>query len=220
MMTAKREGIGMTSRRTRERLLERLVDDGIKDERVLEAIIHTPRHLFIDEALASRAYDHTALPIGHRQTISQPYTVALMTEVLLAGKNLKRVLEVGTGSGYQTAILARLCNNVCTVERINALLIQARQRLFDLRYKNVFFKNGDGNFGWEEHSPFDGIIVTAAAPGVPKPLCEQLAVHGRLIIPVGNQEKQELVVVTRDKQGLTQEQLEWVNFVPLLTGTT
>ena len=209
----------MTSRRTRARLLKRLSDEGIVDKRVLDAIADTPRHLFIDEALASRAYDDTALPIGHRQTISQPYTVAFMTEVLLSGKKLKRILEVGTGSGYQTAILAQLCDSVCSVERIGALLSQAKQRLYDLHLKNIFFKNGDGNFGWAEYAPFDGIIVTAAAPGVPKPLCDQLALHGRLILPVGNRKSQELVVVTRGQQGLKQEQLEWVNFVPLLAGT-
>lgn len=209
----------MTSRRTRERLLKRLGDEGIVDKRVLEAIANTPRHLFIDEALASRAYDDTALPIGHRQTISRPYTVALMTEVLLAGKKLKRILEVGTGSGYQTAILARLCDSVCSVERIGVLLSQAKQRFYDLHLRNIYLKNGDGNFGWAEYAPFDGIIVTAAAPGVPKPLCDQLALNGRLILPVGNRKSQELIVVTRDKQGLKQEHMEWVNFVPLLAGT-
>ena len=219
MNTIRREGIGMTSRRTRERLINRLGEEGISNPQVLEAIANTPRHLFVDEALASRAYDDTALPIGHRQTISQPYTVAMMTEVLLAGKQLKRILEIGTGSGYQTAILAHLCESVCTIERIGVLLNQAKQRMFDLRFKNIHFRNGDGNFGWAEYAPFDGIIVTAAAPGVPKPLCDQLAVNGRLVLPVGNRRTQELVVVTRDKQGLSQEHMEWVNFVPLLTGT-
>ena len=206
----------MTSRRTRERLIQRLREEGIRDERVLEAIGGVPRHVFVDEALASRAYEDTALPIGHGQTISQPYIVALMTQALLAGGRLKKVLEVGTGSGYQTAVLAKLVDELYTVERIEPLMKQARRRLRELGCRNVQVKLSDGSWGWKEHAPYDGIIVTAAPAEVPPALIEQLAPGGRMIIPVGGAAMQELLLVQRTDKGVTQERLELVNFVPLV----
>lgn len=206
----------MTSRRTRERLIQRLREEGIRDERVLEAIGGVPRHVFVDEALASRAYEDTALPIGHGQTISQPYIVALMTQALLAGGRLKKVLEVGTGSGYQTAVLARLVDELYTVERIEPLMKQARRRLRELGCRNVQVKLSDGSWGWKDHAPYDGIIVTAAPAEVPPALLEQLGPGGRLIIPVGGSAMQELLLVQRTDKGITQERLELVNFVPLV----
>ncbi len=206
----------MTSRRTRERLIQRLREEGIRDERVLEAIGGVPRHVFVDEALASRAYEDTALPIGHGQTISQPYIVALMTQALLAGGRLKKVLEVGTGSGYQTAVLAKLVDELYTVERIEPLMKQARRRLRELGCRNVQVKLSDGSWGWKEHAPYDGIIVTAAPAEVPPALLEQLAPGGRMIIPVGGAAMQELLLVQRTDKGVTQERLELVNFVPLV----
>jgi protein-L-isoaspartate(D-aspartate) O-methyltransferase len=213
-------GIGMTSRRTRERLVQRLREEGIKDERVLEAIGGIPRHLFVDEALASRAYEDTALPIGHGQTISQPYIVALMTHVLLGGGRPKKVLEVGTGSGYQTAVLARLVDDIYSVERIEPLMKQARRRLRELGFRNVQIKLSDGSWGWKEHAPYDGIIVTAAPAEVPPALLEQLAPGGRLVIPVGGAAMQELLLVQNTENGFTQERLELVNFVPLVRDST
>jgi protein-L-isoaspartate(D-aspartate) O-methyltransferase len=209
-------GIGMTSRRTRERLVQRLREEGITDERVLGAIGGIPRHLFVDEALASRAYEDTALPIGHGQTISQPYIVALMTHVLLDGERPKKVLEVGTGSGYQTAVLARLVDDVYSVERIEPLMKQARRRLRELGIRNVQIRLSDGGWGWKEHAPYDGIIVTAAPAEVPPALLEQLAPGGRLVIPVGGAAMQELLLVENTEKGFTQERLELVNFVPLV----
>lgn len=209
-------GIGMTSRRTRERLVQRLREEGIKDERILGSIGGIPRHVFVDEALASRAYEDTALPIGHGQTISQPYIVALMTQVLLDGGRLKKVLEVGTGSGYQTAVLAGLVDDIYSVERIEPLMKQARRRLRELGFRNVQIKLSDGGWGWKEHAPYDGIIVTAAAPEVPPALLEQLAPGGRMVIPVGGSAMQELLLVQNADKGFTQERLELVNFVPLV----
>lgn len=206
----------MTSRRTRERLVQRLREEGIKDERILGSIGGIPRHVFVDEALASRAYEDTALPIGHGQTISQPYIVALMTQVLLDGGRLKKVLEVGTGSGYQTAVLAGLVDDVYSVERIEPLMKQARRRLRELGFRNVQIKLSDGGWGWKEHAPYDGIIVTAAAPEVPPALLEQLAPGGRMVIPVGGSAMQELLLVQNADKGFTQERLELVNFVPLV----
>jgi protein-L-isoaspartate(D-aspartate) O-methyltransferase len=209
-------GIGMTSQRTRERLIQRLREEGIRDERVLEAIRRVPRHLFVEEALASRAYENTALPIGHGQTISQPFIVACMTERLLAGGRLQRVLEVGTGSGYQAAVLAGLVDELYSVERLEPLMKQARRRLRELGHRNVEIKLSDGSWGWREHAPYDGIIVTAAAAVVPEPLLEQLGPGGRMVIPVGGPALQELLLIQRTDKGLLQECLERVNFVPLV----
>ena len=212
------KGIGMTSQRTRDRLVQRLRDHGIHDERVLDVIRDVPRHIFIDEALAHRAYEDTALPIGHGQTISQPFIVALMTQTLLNVPRA-RVLEIGTGSGYQTAVLAALVERVYTVERIAPLLDRARDRFRALKLRNVRTKYDDGNMGWADQGPFDGVIVTAAARTVPDALIEQLAPGGRLVIPVGDERSQELKVIDRGDEGIRQESLEYVRFVPLLRGT-
>ncbi len=211
-------GIGMTSARTRERLVERLRAEGIRDLRVLERVRNVPRHIFVDEALASRAYEDTALPIGHGQTISQPYIVARITEALLQGGPLESVLEIGTGSGYQTAILAPLVRRVYTVERIAGLLEHARQRFRELKIRNVITKHVDGGLGLPEYAPFDGIIVTAAPAGMPLELVAQLRIGGRLVLPVGPREEQVLVRVTRTEGGYDKELLERVSFVPLLSG--
>ncbi len=210
-------GVGMTSQRTRSRLVTRLHEQGITDERVLDLINSTPRHLFIDEALAHRAYEDTALPIGFNQTISQPFIVALMTQSLFSGSRLKRVLEIGTGSGYQTAILAQLSDKVYTVERIQVLLDKARERLRQLNLKNIQFKYDDGNVGWVDRSPFDGIIVTASPRHVPEELLSQLADGGRMVIPVGDYQ-QQLKLITRTGDSFQTEFLEHVRFVPLLGG--
>lgn len=210
-------GIGMTSQRVRDRLIERLREAGITDEGTLEAMRVLPRHLFIDEALASRAYDDTALPIGHGQTISQPWVVARMTEAVRQIKP-RRVLEVGTGSGYQAAVLAALGLEVFTVERIGDLLRQARKRFRSLGI-NVRTKHDDGHLGWAEHGPFDAIVVTAAAPALVEGLLAQLAPGGRLVAPVGAGQAQSLVQITRDAQGrLHEDVLAPVTFVPLLAG--
>lgn len=211
-------GIGMTSARTRERLVDRLRAEGIRDLRVLERIRSVPRHIFVDEALASRAYEDTALPIGHGQTISQPYIVARMTEALLQGGPLETVLEIGTGSGYQTTILAPLVRRVYTVERIGGLLEHARERFRELQVRNIRTKHADGTIGLPEYAPFDGIIVTAAPEGIPLGLVEQLRVGGRLVLPVGPRDEQVLVRVTRTPAGYDRELLERVVFVPLLGG--
>jgi len=212
------QGIGMTSQRTRDRLVQRLKEEGIQDERVLEIIRSTPRHLFVDEALSSRAYEDTALPIGHGQTISQPYVVARMTEALLAGSEMKRVLEVGTGSGYQTAILSQLVEQLYTVERIEPLLERARKQLFDLRLSNIRYRLTDGTWGWSQHAPYDGIIVTAAPEEVPESLKEQLVDGGRLVIPSGQQGTQRLLLITRNGDEFEEQLLDWVSFVPLVKG--
>lgn len=212
-------GIGMTSRRTRERLVKRLRDEGISNERVLAVILNTPRHIFCDEALAHRAYEDTALPIGFNQTLSQPYIVARMTEALLSMGTPKRVLEVGTGSGYQTTILAQLVDMVFSVERILPLQELARSRIDQLGLRNVKMKHSDGGMGWPEKAPFDAIIVTAAPREVPEELLEQLAPNGRLVIPVGPDEHQQLLYIQRDEQGGFQRHvMEAVKFVPLLGG--
>lgn len=211
-------GIGMTSQRTRERLVERLRAEGVSDPRVLERILNTPRHLFVDEALASRAYEDTALPIGKNQTISQPYIVARMTEALIEGGPLENVLEIGTGSGYQTAILAPLVKRVYTVERIEALLTLARSRFRTLKLMNVRTRHADGIEGWPYYAPFDGIIVTAAPEGIPLGLVEQLRPGGRMVLPIGTRQEQALVRVTRTQDGHHKELLERVIFVPMLGG--
>ncbi|MEA2078257.1 MAG: protein-L-isoaspartate(D-aspartate) O-methyltransferase [Pseudomonadota bacterium] len=216
-MRSFRQGIGMTSQRTRDRLVQRLRSEGIKSNAVLEAIGSTPRHLFVDEALASRAYEDTALPIGQGQTISQPYIVARMTELLLEVKPGK-VLEVGTGSGYQAAILSRLVDKVYTTERIESLASQARQRFRRLGYRNVRVQHSDGSWGWPQFGPFDAIIVTAGGADIPEPLLEQLAVGGRLVMPLGDRIRQILVSLTRTPTVYERVDLEPVVFVPLIGG--
>ena len=208
----------MTSARTRDRLVERLRAHGIKSEAVLNQMRNVPRHLFVDEALASRAYEDTALPIGHGQTISQPYVVAIMTEALLDGFTGETVLEIGTGCGYQTAVLAPLVKKIYSVERIPQLLKKTRQRLRDLDIYNVQFRPGDGWEGWPKYAPYDGIIVAAAAPVVPEKLLEQLAPGGRLVMPVGPPGYQELTLVTRKEDHFEQHTLGGVSFVPLVQG--
>lgn len=217
-MKADIQGIGMTSQRTRDRLVQRLREKGIEDLSVLDVMRRTPRHLFVDEALSSRAYEDTALPIGYSQTISQPYIVARMSEELIRGQVPHKVLEVGTGSGYQTAVLAQLVVEVYTVERIDALVKTARLRLRKLGLSNVRMKHSDGSWGWAQQAPFDAILVTAAPPEIPPALLEQLADGGRLVIPVGGGRSQTLAVVTRRGTICEREDLEEVNFVPLLGG--
>ncbi|MGL4318932.1 MAG: protein-L-isoaspartate(D-aspartate) O-methyltransferase [Pseudomonas sp.] len=208
----------MTSQRTRERLIERLYEEGLSNPRVLEVIRRTPRHLFVDEALAHRAYEDTALPIGHNQTISQPYMVGRMTELLLAAGPLDKVLEIGTGSGYQTAVLAQLVERVFSVERIQSLQDKAKERLVELNLRNVVFRWGDGWEGWNALGPYNGIIVTAAAAEVPQALLDQLAPGGRLVIPVGAGDVQELLLIIREEDGYSRHVLDLVRFVPLLNG--
>lgn len=217
-MIATDRGIGMTSQRTRDRLVERLREKGIRNEKVLDVIGNTPRHLFVDEALASRAYEDTALPIGYNQTISQPYIVAVMTD-LVTRNNPGKVLEIGTGSGYQAAVLAPLVDKVYTVERIEPLATQARQRFRKLGIRNVRASYSDGTEGLPEFAPYDAIITTAAAEEIPEALLEQLSPEGgRLIIPVGSRARQTLMLVTRNDNIFEHEELDPVIFVPLLTG--
>jgi protein-L-isoaspartate(D-aspartate) O-methyltransferase len=245
-MTTRLSGIGMTSARTRERLIQRLREAGIRDTAVLEAMGRVPRHLFMDEALASRAYEDTALPIGHGQTISQPYIVARMTELLFSddaqerpaegttpgmekaglpreqqskmpgATGARRVLEIGTGSGYQTAVLCALAREVYSVERIEPLHKSARRCLQELGYRNFRLKLSDGSEGWPDYGPYDGILVTAAAADVPVALLSQLAPGGRLLIPVGNATHQELLSIRQTVDGIVREHVELVNFVPLI----
>ena len=212
------QGIGMTSARTRDRLVQRLKDNGIRSEVVLNQIRNVPRHLFVDEALASRAYEDTALPIGLGQTISQPWVVARMTEALLDGFEGETVLEIGTGCGYQTAVMAPLVKKIYTVERIRELQRKTKQRLRDLDIYNVEFRPGDGWEGWKKYGPYDGIIVTAAAAELPEKLLEQLAPGGRMIIPVGQPGCQDLLQVTRRNDHFEQVSLGAVSFVPLVQG--
>ena len=213
-------GIGMTSQRTRERLINRLTEQGITNQKVLDVIRSTPRHIFLDEALSHRAYEDTALPIGFSQTLSQPYIVARMTEILLSAGPLCKILEIGTGSGYQSAILAQLVTEVHTVERIEPLLIKAKQRFRKLGLTNVSANLSDGCFGWEKQAPYDGIITTAAPQAIPEDLLSQLAPNGLLVIPVGSGESQDLRLVKRieDSSEFDQIIVEKVKFVPLLSG--
>jgi len=213
-----RAGIGMTSARTRERLIQRLREQKIQDPRVLEQIRNVPRHLFVDEALATRAYEDTALPIGQGQTISQPYVVARMTEALLEGTAPRKVLEIGTGCGYQTAVLAPLVSYVYSIERIGTLLERARARLKELGIRNVHLRHGDGFQGWAAHAPYDAILMAAAPLAIPAVLFDQLAPGGRLIAPVGPEGRQELVRMTKRGDEMHTEKLGLVSFVPLLKG--
>ena len=217
-MNSDLQGIGMTSQRARNRLVTKLRDMGIRSDRILDILSSTPRHIFIDEALASRAYENTALPIGYNQTISQPYIVARMTEALLSNGPVNKVLEVGTGCGYQTAILAQLVEQVYSIERIEALMSRARESLRELGLHNVRLRHGDGNQGWEYHAPFDGIIVTAAPTGVPQKLLDQLALNGRMVIPVGLSGEQKLLLISRTEVGFEEQNLDWVSFVPMVEG--
>jgi len=219
MVDLRFSGIGMTSARTRDRLVQRLREQGITNLAVLDRIRNVPRHIFVDEALGSRAYEDTALPIGFGQTISQPYIVARMTEALLERGPLKNVLEVGTGSGYQTAVLAPLIERLYTIERIQPLLTRAKQRIKELGIRNVRFRYGDGTAGWKGRAPYDGILVAAAPLTVPEALIKQLQVGGRLVVPVGPEGEQELVRFARHEQGVLRESLGPVAFVPLLGGT-
>lgn len=244
-MSHRHDGIGMTSARTRERLVGRLRESGIRDERVLEAMRTVPRHLFVDEALAHRAYEDTALPIGQGQTISQPYIVARMTELLLADMPAgsvpgepgsaaasvpgdrartpparRRVLEIGTGSGYQTAVLCAVTDEVYSVERIEPLLRSARRGLQQLNFRNFRLRHADGQLGWQEYALYDAILITAAAAEIPSALFDQLVPGGRIVAPVGQADRQELVVVQRNAGGEVREIIELVNFVPLLAGTS
>lgn len=212
-------GIGFTSQRTRTRMVCRLMDRGIRNEQLLQVLNTVPRHLFVNEAIASRAYEDVALPIGEGQTISQPYAVARMTEIMLEEGPLERVLEVGTGSGYQGAVLSQLAEHVYSVERIRSLLDKARARFRALQYRNIRTRYSDGSWGWPSHGPFDGIMVTAAPRKVPEALLEQLAIGGRLIVPVGEQSKvQSLTIITRTAEGFSSREESDVNFVPFLSG--
>ena len=216
-------GIGMTSTRTRERMLNRLREQGIKDEIVLNAMGEIPRHIFVDEALSTRAYEDVSLPIGYSQTISQPYIVARMTEILRNGKQLNKVLEIGTGCGYQTAVLSKVAKEVLSLERIRPLVMKARGHLRTLKCNNVKLDHADGSKGLLEFAPFDGIIVTAAASHVPEELLAQLVIGGRLVIPVGAS-TQILTLIERTNnvspKEYVQTKLEPVKFVPLLGGVS
>ncbi len=221
-----KDGIGMTSLRTRERLVQRLIDQGIQNIAVLESIRTTPRHLFIEEGLSHRAYEDVSLPIGFNQTISQPYIVARMTEIILSalnqGKGIEKstVLELGTGCGYQTSILAQMVKRVYSIERISPLLEKTKERLRGLGIQNVHLKCADGRYGWPQHAPFDAIITTAAASEIPKALVEQLADGGVIVIPVGSGRQQELQVCRKQGEQIEIESVASVLFVPLLEGVS
>jgi len=219
-MSRRLQGIGMTSRRTRERMISRLIEQGITNSQVLAIMTEIPRHIFVDEALESRAYEDTALPIGHNQTISQPYIVARMTELLLDYGPLGKVLEIGTGCGYQTAILAKLAEQVYSIERIAPLMKKARDLLWELNLKTVGFKHGDGSLGWPEHAPYNCILAAAAPTDIPEALLEQMAVGGVMVIPVGREGAQTLHRITRYEDGFEDEVIEAVSFVPFLSGVS
>ncbi len=212
-----RNGVGMTSERTRMRMIEALRREGVTDERVLAAMAEIPRHLFVDEGIASRAYEDVALPIGHGQTISSPTIVGMMTELLLERDPMQKVLEVGTGCGYQTAVLAKLVKEVYTLERIAPLMDKARRHLRDLRIYNVRYKHEDGHGGYPEGAPYDGILMAASAASVPEALKRQLAIGGRMVLPVGV-EDQWLFVIDRTQEGFTEKRCAAVRFVPLMPG--
>ena len=215
---AQHSGIGMTSQRTRLRMIERLRGQGIRDEVVLSAMGEVPRHLFVDEALASRAYEDIALPLGFGQTISSPFTVARMTELARAGAALGKVLEIGTGCGYQAAVLSRVAKEVYSIERIAALLAKARKHFRELRMPNVRLRHGDGQTGMPEVAPFDAIVMTAAATHVPRELMDQLEVGGRMILPIAHGREQRLCVIERSQHGYIEKKMDVVKFVPLLPG--
>lgn len=210
-------GVGMTSQRTRTRMIDRLREQGIRDERVLAAIAAVPRHVFVEEALASRAYEDTALPLGFAQTISQPYIVARMIELLRTGRELGKTLEIGAGCGYQAAVLAQLTNEVYAVERIEPLLAKARLNMRTIQQFKVRLKYADGQLGLPEAAPFDTIIVAAAAARVPQALLQQLALGGKMLLPLGSGE-QYLLLVERRAEGFVETRLDSVRFVPLLSG--
>ena len=218
-MTARHSGIGMTSQRTRMRMVERLRSQGIGDEVVLAVMGEVPRHLFVDEALASRAYEDISLPLGFGQTISSPYTVARMTELARAGSAPNKVLEIGTGCGYQTAVLSRLAKEVYSIERLAPLLASARRNLREVRVTNARLRHGDGMLGIPEAAPFDVIVIAAAATHVPDTLLEQLGVGGRMILPMSGKNEQRLCIIERTPQGYTEKKMDQVKFVPLLPGT-
>jgi protein-L-isoaspartate(D-aspartate) O-methyltransferase len=199
-------------------MITRLMEQGITSNKILDVMRNTPRHIFMDEALSSRAYEDTALPIGYNQTISQPYIVAKMTELLLEFGRLKKVLEIGTGCGYQTAVLSQLVDHVYSVERILPLQIKAKTHLLDLKIKNVSYLHSDGGWGWPDYAPYDGILVSAAPSEIPEMLLEQMAIGGIMIIPIGKAGRQELQRVIRTESGYEVERLEPVCFVPFLTG--
>jgi len=219
MSAPRNNDVGMTSRRTRQRMVERLRGLGIRDEAVLAVMNEIPRHIFVDEALASRAYEDISLPLGFGQTISSPYTVARMTELARAGGALNRVLEVGTGCGYQTAVLARLAKEVHSVERVAPLISKARRHLRDVRAINTRLRYGDGMNGMPQAAPFDAIVIAAAATHVPEPLLAQLEVGGRMVLPMGNGEEQRLCLIERTAQGYNERRMDAVRFVPLRAGT-
>ena len=218
MSASRHSGIGMTSQRTRLRMVERLRRQGIRDEVVLAAMGQVPRHMFVDEALASRAYEDIALPLGFGQTISSPYIVARMTELARAGAALNKVLEIGTGCGYQTALLARLAKEVYSIERLAPLVAKARRHLRDVRVTNARLRHGDGLLGVPDIGPFDAIIMAAAATHVPPTLLEQLAVGGRMVLPMAGNEEQRLCVIERTAHGYVERKMDQVKFVPLLPG--
>jgi len=212
-----RDGIGMTSGRTRLRMVETLRREGVTDERVLNAMTEIPRHIFVDEGIASRAYEDVALPIGHGQTISSPTIVGMMTQLLLEKQPMNKVLEIGTGCGYQTAVLGKLVKEIYTLERIAPLMDKARRHLRDLRFYNVRFKHADGHAGYQEGAPYDGILMAASATHVPDALKQQLAIGGRMVLPVGI-EDQWLWTVDRTDKGFVEQKRAAVRFVPLLPG--
>lgn len=218
MMSSRRDGIGMTSQRTRMRMVERLRASGIRDEVVLSAMGEVPRHLFVDEALATRAYDDCSLPLGFGQTISSPYIVARMTELARGGAPLGKVLEIGTGCGYQTAVLARLAKQVYSIERLAPLLARARRNLREARAVNARLRHGDGLLGIPEAAPFDAIVMAAAATHVPETLREQLGIGGRMILPMASKRGQQLCVIERTAQGYIEKKMDDVKFVPLVPG--
>ncbi len=213
------QGIGMTSRRTRERMVKRLIEQGIRNRKVLDVMRDTPRHIFVDEALASRAYEDNPLPIGYNQTISQPYIVAKMTELLIKVGHLKKVLEIGTGCGYQTAVLAQFADHVYTVERILPLQRKAKEHLWEMKIKNVSYIHNDGGWGWPEYAPFDGILVSASPTEIPETLLQQMGMGGIMVIPIGEGGgRQVLQRVIRSESGFEVEDIEPVSFVPFLSG--
>lgn len=217
-MSTRHSGIGMTSQRTRMRMIERLRSQGIRDEAVLAVMGEVPRHLFVDEALASRAYEDIALPLGFGQTISSPYTVARMTELARAAGALNKVLEIGTGCGYQTAVLGKMAKEVYSVERLAPLLAKARRILREVRITNARLRHGDGLLGIPEAAPFDAIVMSAAATHVPEALLGQLGMGGRMVLPISSRNEQRLCVIERTAQGYTERRMDPVKFVPLLSG--